>query len=103
MDQLRVNADAAYRTSHDVGNDAEDLRDGLIVLQRDWDNLAYGWSGDAASAYSSAWTEWLDGATRLIDSLADSSYKLGAAAVRYGEQDADSAVDITSAPIDPRL
>lgn len=103
MDPLHVNADAAYRTSHDVGNCAEELRDELVALQRDWDNLSHGWSGGAATAYASAWTEWLDGATRLIDSLADTSDKLGAAAVLYGEQDAQSAAAVDSTPIDLEL
>ncbi|TPG34666.1 WXG100 family type VII secretion target [Mycolicibacterium hodleri] len=52
MDQLRVDTDQAYNTSHAVSNDAEDLREELAGLQRDWDNLARGWTGTASSAYA---------------------------------------------------
>lgn len=63
MDDLRVDADQAYNTSHSVGNDAEELRDELAALQRDWDNLSHGWTGVASSAYSAIWAEWTEGAT----------------------------------------
>lgn len=100
MDQLRVHTDQAFNTSHAVSNDAEELRDELASLQRDWDNLSRGWSGNASSAYSSIWAEWLEGATTLVDALAESSHNLGLAAVRYGEQDAGSAVTIESTTVD---
>ena len=50
MDHLRVDADQAYNTSRAVGNDAEERREELAGLQRDWDNLSRGWSGVASSA-----------------------------------------------------
>ena len=37
------------------------------------------------------WRDWLQGATTLVDALADSSHNLGVAAVAYSERDADSA------------
>jgi WXG100 family type VII secretion target len=96
MDHLRVDADEAYNASHAVGNDAEELREELAGLQRDWANLSRGWSGVASTAYSLIWSEWLEGASTLVEALADSSRKLGVAAVRYGEQDAGSAATIES-------
>lgn len=91
MDQLRVDADQAYNTSHAVSNDAEELRDELAQLEHDWDTLSRGWSGVASSAYSAIWEDWRQGAITLVEALAESSQKLGVAAVRYSEQDADSA------------
>jgi WXG100 family type VII secretion target len=100
MDHLRVNTDQAYNTSRAVGNDAEELHEELAELQRDWDNLAREWSGVASSAYSAIWGEWLEGATTLVDALAESSHNLGVAAVSYSERDAGSAAAIRSTPID---
>jgi WXG100 family type VII secretion target len=100
MGQLRVDTEQAYNTSHAVSNDAEELREELAGLQRDWDNLSREWSGVASSAYSSIWAEWLEGATTLADSLADSSHKLGVAAVQYSEQDISSAAAIGTSPMD---
>ena len=100
MDHLRVDTEHAYNTSRAVGNDAQELRDELGGLQRDWDNLSRGWSGAASSAYSAIWGEWLEGATTLVDSLVESSHNLGAAAVAYSEQDASSAATLRSAPMD---
>jgi WXG100 family type VII secretion target len=100
MDHLRVDADQAYNTSRAVGNDAQELCEELAGLQRDWDNLSRGWSGVASSAYSAIWSEWLEGATTLVDALAESSHNLGVSAVSYSEQDAGSAAALRSTPID---
>ena len=45
MDHLSVDADQAYNISRAVGNDAQELREELAGLQRDWDNLSREWSG----------------------------------------------------------
>jgi WXG100 family type VII secretion target len=103
MDHLRVDVDQAYNTSRAVGNDAQELHEELTGLQRDWDNLCRGWSGVASSAYSATWTEWLEGATKLVHALEEASHKLGVAAVSYGEQDADSAAAVRSTSIDMGL
>jgi WXG100 family type VII secretion target len=100
MDHLRVEADQAFNTSRVVGNDAQELREELAGLRRDWDNLSREWSGVASSAYSAIWCEWLDGATTLVDVLVESSHNLGVAAVAYSEQDASSAAALRSTPID---
>ena len=100
MDHLKVDTDQAYNTSRAVGNDAQELREELAGLQRDWDNLSCEWSGIASSAYSTIWGEWVEGATRLVDALAESSHNLGVATVSYSEQDAGSAADLRSTPID---
>jgi WXG100 family type VII secretion target len=100
MDHLNVDSDEAYNTSHAVSNDAEDLREQLGTLEQHWDNLSRGWSGAASSAFSSIWAEWHDGAVTLVDALAESSRNLGLAAVRYAEQDAESAANVSAATID---
>lgn len=100
MNHLKVDADETFNISHAVGNDAEELRDELASLQREWDNLSRGWTGAAATAYASIWDEWLDGATTLVDSLADSARNLGQAAARYAEQDNASATTLESAEMD---
>jgi len=99
-DNLSVNADAAFHTSHTVSNEAEELREQLTDISRDWENLARGWAGIAASAYGAIWEEWHEGAARLVDALAESSRSLGIAAVRYSEQDADSTAALNSTPIE---
>lgn len=99
-DHLRVDTEQAFKTSHAVSNEAEELREQLAGISRDWDGLARGWSGAAASAYGAIWEEWHEGAARLVEALAESSRSLGLAAVRYGERDADSAGALNSAPID---
>jgi hypothetical protein len=45
MNHLCVDADQAYNISRAVGNDAQELREELAGLQRDWDNLSREWSG----------------------------------------------------------
>jgi WXG100 family type VII secretion target len=98
-DHLRVDADAAFNTSHVVGNEAEELRDELSRLSREWDNLSHGWSGMAASAFGPAWEEWHEGAARIVEALAESSRRLAQAAVLYEERDISSAQMLGSADI----
>lgn len=88
---LRVSADAAFNTAHSVQNDAEELREELSGLAREWDNVSRGWSGAAATVYTALWDKWHDGATKLVDSLADSSECLARAATLYEDQDRISA------------
>lgn len=96
MDHLEVDVDEAYNISRAVSNDAEELREELASLQYAWDILSRGWTGAAASAYWSIWDEWREGATTLVDSLAESSRNLGHAAARYAEQDTASATTLES-------
>ena len=100
MNHLCVDADHAYNISRAVGNDAQELREELEGLQRDWDNLSREWSGVASSAYSVIWCEWVEGAATLVDALAESSHNLGVAAVSYSEQDAGLAAALGSTRID---
>ena len=88
---LEVDADAAFNTAHSVSNDAEELREEITGLAQEWTNVAHGWPGAAASAYTPIWQEWHDGATKLVDTLAESSRNLAKAAVLYNEQDTHSA------------
>ncbi|WP_193044291.1 WXG100 family type VII secretion target [Mycolicibacterium baixiangningiae] len=96
MDNLEVDADETFNISHAISNDAEELREELASLQQEWDTLSRGWTGAAASAYSSIWDEWREGATTLVDSLAESSRNLGHAAARYAKQDTASATTLDS-------
>jgi WXG100 family type VII secretion target len=95
-DHLRVDADAAFNTSHVVSNEAEELREGLARLSREWDNLSHGWSGVAASAFTPAWEEWHEGFARIVEVLAESSRRLSQAAVLYEERDNNSAEMLSS-------
>jgi WXG100 family type VII secretion target len=96
-DHLRVDADAAFNASHVISNEAEELREELSRLAREWDNLSHGWSGVAASAFAPAWEEWHEGAARIVESLAESSRRLSQAAVLYEERDTSSAHALGSA------
>lgn len=100
INHLQVDTDQAYAAARAIGNDAEELRDELASLQQEWDNLSRGWSGVASSAYSSIWAEWREGAVTLIDALAESSHKLGVAAVQYSEQDATAADAVDTSTLD---
>jgi WXG100 family type VII secretion target len=100
MDFLKVNAEQAFNTAHAVSNDAEELRDELSAIVREWDNIAGGWSGAAASAYAAIWAEWHEGAATVVESLAESSRRLAEGAIRYAEQDVDSAEKLSSVPMD---
>lgn len=103
MENLQVDADEAFNTSHAVSNDAEELREELANLRQDWENLSREWRGAASSAFSSIWGEWLEGATTLVDSLAEASRNLGRAAALYAEQDASAATTVESTAIDMGL
>jgi WXG100 family type VII secretion target len=98
--ELRLHADEAFATSHSVSNDAEELREELASITGEWQNVSHGWSGAAASAYDVLWQEWHEGATKIVDVLAESSEKLAKAAVAYQEQDAASADALASPTID---
>jgi|SRR3954469_2223474 WXG100 family type VII secretion target len=90
-DPLRVNATETFNIAHAVANHAEELRDELRQLVREWENLSHGWEGVAASAYRPAWDEWHEGAARIVEVLADESDKLARAAAAYDEQDSTAA------------
>jgi WXG100 family type VII secretion target len=98
--ELRLHADDAFATSHSVSNDAEELREELADVAREWQNMSHGWSGAAASAYDALWQEWYEGAAKVVDVLAESSEKLAQAATAYEQQDAACAVSIESRTID---
>lgn len=48
MQPLKVDPDVAFDISRSVSNEAVELHHQLVGLQRDWDNLARGWSGTAS-------------------------------------------------------
>jgi len=98
--ELRHQADEAFATSHSVSNDAEELREELAAITREWQNVSHGWSGAAASAYDALWQEWHEGAAKVVDVLAESAENLAQAAIAYQDQDAASAGSIGSPTID---
>jgi WXG100 family type VII secretion target len=98
--ELRLQADEAFATSHSVSNDAEELREELADIAREWQNVSHGWSGAAASGYDALWQEWHEGAAKVVEVLADSSQKLATAAMAYQEQDAYSAEAVAAPTID---
>ena len=99
-DHLQVRADEMFATSHSVSNDAEELREELAAIAREWEDVSHGWSGDAASAYDALWQEWHEGAIKLVDVVSELSHGLGRAAMSYQDQDTSSADVIRSTPID---
>lgn len=103
MASLKVNADVAFNTAHSVGNDAEELREELSRLTREWDNVSHGWSGAAAAAFAPIWEEWHEGAAKIVETLAESSRNLAQAAVSYQEEDVNSAESLGSAGLEMGL
>ncbi|MGV0656606.1 WXG100 family type VII secretion target [Mycolicibacterium thermoresistibile] len=103
FDNLKVDTEHAFSTAHAVCNDAEELRQELAGIVREWDNISRGWSGTAASAYAAIWEEWHEGAAKVVETLAESSRRLAEAAVRYNERDADSAEQLGSVAMDMGL
>lgn len=93
---LEVDTDAAFNTSRAVSTDAEELREGLVELSHEWANVSRGWSGAAASAYTPLFQEWEEGASKLVESLAESAHLLAEAASRYQEQDSVSAESVAT-------
>lgn len=103
MQPLKVDPDVAFDISRSVSNEAVELHDELVGLQRDWDNVARGWSGTASSTYAPLWEQWLEGATTLIDTLEELAHKLAVTAGEYADQDAQSASLVSSVPIERQL
>jgi WXG100 family type VII secretion target len=90
-DQLRVDSSVVFATAQTLSNHAEELRDELRGLSREWDDLSHSWSGVAASAYVPPWEEWHEAAAKLTDSLAETASRLAEAGMAYEQQDEDSA------------
>ena len=103
MQPLKVDPDVAFDISRSVSNEAVELHDELVGLQRDWDNVARGWSGTASSTYAPLWEQWLEGATTLIDTLEELAHKLAVTAGEYADQDTQSASLVSSVPIERQL
>jgi WXG100 family type VII secretion target len=83
--------DGAFNTGHAVMAQAVELCEELDRLGHEWDGLSDSWPGVAASAYTSAWQDWHDGATKLLNTLPDLSEKLCRATVDYEQTDGDAA------------
>lgn len=103
FDNLKVDTEQAFNTAHALCNDAEELREELAGIVREWDNISRGWSGTAASGFAAIWQDWHEGADKVVETLAESSRRLAEAAVRYDERDADSAERLGSVAMDMGL
>ena len=86
-EHLKVDVAKALDTSHVVSEDAEDLRAELTRIAREWDDVPSGWSGNASSAFATLWEEWHYGAVKLVEILAETTRRLGHAAVAYEDQE----------------
>lgn len=100
MKQLTVDVEVALKAANSVGSDAAELREELASLQREWHDIAHGWKGSAASAYAALWEQWHDGATRVVQTVADAAQDLTQAALLYAQQDEQSACRLQSASPD---
>ena len=94
---LQVNVQDAFQTAQAVAAQAQELRDHLLQITQEWEQLSDNWEGKAASAYSPAWTEWHDNASIVVQCLVESSEKLMRAAIAYEEQDHAGGYTINSA------
>ncbi len=99
-EHLKVEAARALDTSQVVGEDAEELRVELTRIARKWDDVSSGWSGAAASAFATLWEEWHDGAVKLVEILAETTRRLGHAAVAYEDQEDHSAKTLREIPVE---
>ena len=97
-EHLKVDPAQALKTSQVVSGDAEVLRGELARICQQWDNVS-GWSGAAASASAFVWEEWHDGAAKLVELLAESTRRLGHAAVAYENQEDSSAKTLRKCPL----
>ncbi|MBI3226167.1 MAG: WXG100 family type VII secretion target [Mycolicibacterium cosmeticum] len=95
--ELHFNTENLFDACNAIGSYAEDLRDELARLSREWDNLSHSWSGTAASAFSPAWDEWHQGAAKIVELLAETARNLALAATSYGENDSHSASALADA------
>lgn len=97
MADLMVNATEVFNVAHALSNQAHELGDELDRLSSEWDGLSHSWSGAAASAFTPAWEKWHEGATKVVELLADRADRLARAAVAYEEQDSDAGGAVGSA------
>lgn len=97
ISDMMVSPNEVFKAAHAIGNQANELRDGLEGLSRDWDSLSHGWSGAAASAFTPAWAEWHEGVTTLIAMLTNWADRMARAAVAYEQQDGEVAGMVGSA------
>ncbi|MCT7361370.1 hypothetical protein A7G45_00970 [Mycolicibacterium llatzerense] len=95
--QLTVDTDAALNAAQGVSTDAAELRQELARLEREWQDIAHGWKGSAAGAYTALWEQWHDAATKVVQSVSESAQKLNQAAALYTQQDEESANVVRSA------
>lgn len=100
MAELKVDAALTLDTSHGVNGAADELRAELGRIARGWDDISSKWSGAAASAFASQWEDWHDGATRLVEILAESTRRLGHAAATYQDRENRSATMLQTMPVE---
>lgn len=96
MTNLGVETSALVAVAGELDSVAQGLRSGVGSLDNEVTSLlGSGWSGEAASAYSSVWQEWHDGAQRVFEGLAKMSALLQTAASGYSGTDESGAAGIS--------
>lgn len=76
---------------------AQSLRSALRVAENQVNSLtSTGWTGSAATAFTTGWDECHDGGGRIIDALVELAGKLGVSAATYQSQDATTASRVSS-------
>ncbi len=80
-----------------LGDAGQRLQDGLSSMDLETrELLGSGWRGSAASAYSTAWDQWHDGAGQVIRGLQTMSDLLSLAGNEYAKTDAQSGEALDS-------
>ncbi|MDO3650377.1 WXG100 family type VII secretion target [Nocardia mangyaensis] len=80
---------------------AEALRTALDSASSEVDTLiSGGWTGDAASQFSTGWTETRSGGTQICTALTTMAEKLGITAETYRNQDSTNEGSINLAGLD---
>jgi len=94
---LSVVPDDVQAIGQYVYNIADTMRQALGSAAREVDSLlSKSWTGDAASEFSTGWTETHDGGTQLLQDLTSLAEKLGVTAATYRTTDTGNAAGISS-------
>lgn len=78
---------------HGLRADADRIRHALDRAARRVDETLDCWSGVAAASYAEAWTDWRDGARRVLAALEATTDLLETTRVDLVERDLDSRTD----------
>ncbi|ETZ97940.1 WXG100 type VII secretion target family protein [Mycobacterium kansasii 824] len=74
--ELAMKLEAMATAAHVLTNQADELKDELDSIARQWRELSSTWTGVAASAYQPPWQEWYSGAATAAAILEEHSQLL---------------------------